>query len=227
VGIPASFQSNWDPRSLVQKSHGSNYDRFQNTLEHQREHLLHLEALATCFRAQTKALKPSVNTRDKPGSASDKSGSASDKSGSTSNHSGAVWEKSHLLWDHFWCAWKLLLLLIIQRLLYLIYLVCILIYFSILLSNTPIPHMVHLDWMKEVLVSNSWCAWKWQSGGLREVLPGHDCGSLERHLEPITMCIYTYTRTVWCSQLRDAPCDHNCTSLEMHLGAMIVRTWKL
>ena len=106
----------------------------------------HLGAPATSLGVPSRSLGAPGSAGEMPGSAGDKSGSAGDKtgsaddksridgdqSGSTSTHSRAVWVK-HLLWERCWCAWKSYLLLTIQRLLTLMYSVCILIYVSILL----------------------------------------------------------------------------------------------
>jgi len=84
----------------------------------------HLGGPAISLRALTTSLGA-------PGCAGVRSGCAGEKSGSISNHSRAVWEKQHLLWERCWSAWKSWLLHIDQRLLKLMYSVCILIYLSI------------------------------------------------------------------------------------------------
>jgi len=118
----------------VQEYHGSDFGKFENTWVRRRELWVHLRAPASTSdksgSADDKsgcADDKSGRADDKSGSADHKSGSADDKPGSTSNHCRAVWEK-HLLWECCWCAWKSLLLLIIQQFLKLMYSVCILIY---------------------------------------------------------------------------------------------------
>ena len=84
-------------------------------------------------------------------------------------------------------------------------------------------HTVYLDCLQAVLESNPRCTWKWRSTELRDTLWGRDRARSEMRLEAVIEQVWSYTWTPrWC----ELGC-RNQVSVEMHLEAAMVWTWRL
>jgi len=99
------------------------------------------------------------------------------------------------------CAWKSLLLLIVQWFLKLINSVCILIYVSMYLYSYPSTHSI-----SGVVAGGAW-------------------EQFEVRLKMMNMCTQIFTLRPWSTEVGDALGGHDRASLEMHLVAMIQWCW--
>jgi len=91
-------------------------------------------------------------------------------------------------------------------------------------------HRVYLDWLQEVLPSNSRCTWRWWSSELTYTLRGLDRASLEMQLEAVIEWTQRCIWRPWSSTFGDGLGDQDGVNSEIHSEALTERvskyTWR-